>query len=95
MTQLTQREFQSLFEDYCDSYFALLRDVVTGVRGWEDAVGMLEAGDGAGWKLIFRMLARGSLYKDDGVSKLKVTCSRLVRDARDRFGDLNLGLDAD
>ena len=81
MSQYSQREFQTMFESFCNSDFKQLRQVTSQTPGWEGAVSMLEADGGAGWKLIFRMLGRGSLYESDGTTKLKVSCSRLVRGA--------------
>jgi len=80
-SQYDQKELQVMFESYCNSDFQMLRDTCKGIPGWKDACFVLESDNGAAWKLIFRMLARGRLFKSDGRTKLKITCSSLIRDA--------------
>lgn len=88
LSSFSQSEFQSLFESFCGNDFAKFREVCRETRGWEDTCGVMEADNGAAWRLIFRMLARGTLYETDGTTKMKISCRRLVRGAKGLFEDV-------
>jgi hypothetical protein len=47
----------------------------------------LERDDGAAWKLIFKLLAKGRLYDNDKQKPLQITGSGLVRENKDLFDD--------
>ena len=55
--QLSAEEWRSVFEDHCDSDFQTLREFCTSIPGYRDAVGALELGAGAGWRLLFKMVS--------------------------------------
>ena len=86
--QLSSREIQALFENACGSDFKAFREQISLLKGYSDAFILLEKDAGAGWKLIFRMLARGQLIDPDSKSKIKVTCNTLIRDGFDLFKDI-------
>eukprot|EP01041_Mallomonas_annulata_P000539 gene539-1032_t len=86
-SQLTQREVQTYFENYAEEDLPTLRACVMGTKGWEDAAKVLEMDAGAGWKLIFKLLARGRLYDNDREKPIKITASGLIRDSTDVFKD--------
>ena len=48
---------------------------------------MLEDNEGAAWKLIFKMLARGRLVDPETEKPLKVSCASLIRDNEVLFSD--------
>jgi hypothetical protein len=48
---------------------------------------MLERDEGAAWKLIFKMLARGRLYDSDRDKPLRVSGASLIRDNEILFVD--------
>lgn len=48
---------------------------------------MLEKDNGAGWKLIFKLLARGRLYDENKEKPLKITGIGLVREYKSLFED--------
>jgi hypothetical protein len=52
-----------------------------------DAVTLLERDQGAAWKLIFKLLARGRLFDNDKDKPLKITGSRLLREHKELFVD--------
>lgn len=54
---------------------------------WKEAFDVLEADGGAAWKLIFKMLARGSLYDEDRVTPIRLTGRKLVRESAELFKD--------
>lgn len=85
--QLNQREFQKVFETICDSDFQSFRLFVKSVKGWREGYEMLEANEGAAWKLVLKMLARGRLYDTDREKPLKVTGASLIRDHENLFFD--------
>ena len=49
---------------------------------------VLEKDNGAGWKLVFRLLARGRLTDPETDRPLLVTCNTLIRESEDLFKDL-------
>jgi len=85
--QLSQRELAQVFEELCDSDFQSLRTLVSSTPGWKDASQMLEEDEGAAWKLIFRLLARGRLASEISGKPLKITGASLVRDNGILFDD--------
>lgn len=48
---------------------------------------MLEGDEGAAWKLIFKMLARGRLVDPETSKPLKISCGGLIRDNESLFSD--------
>jgi hypothetical protein len=50
---------------------------------YKEASDKLENNDGAAWKLIFKLLARGSLYDNNREMQLKVTAGSLLRESAD------------
>mmetsp|Transcript_3131 Transcript_3131/g.2780 ORF Transcript_3131/g.2780 Transcript_3131/m.2780 type:complete len:423 (-) Transcript_3131:93-1361(-) len=87
LTQISQREFQRIYEVICTSDFQKLRQFVGSIVEWRDAYEILERDDGAAWKLLFRMLARGSLYESDRVTPIRITGRRLIKDSINLFSD--------
>eukprot|EP01035_Chromulina_nebulosa_P019335 gene19335-25199_t len=87
LTQISQREFQRIYEVICTSDFQKLRQFVGSIVEWRDAYDILERDDGAAWKLLFRMLARGSLYESDRVTPIRITGRRLIKDSINLFSD--------
>jgi hypothetical protein len=47
----------------------------------------LEKNQGAAWKLIFKLLAKGRLYDNDKEKPLPITGSGLVRENKVLFAD--------
>ncbi len=81
LKQLSAREIQPIFENLCSSDFKSIRSLVSSTKGYEDAYSMLERDEGAGWRLLFRLLARGMLTDPKTNDTLKVTCNSLIREA--------------
>ena len=81
LKQLSSREIQPIFENLCSSDFKSFRDWVSSNKGYGDAYFMLEKDEGAGWRLIFRLLARGMLKDPKTNETLKVTCNSLIKEA--------------
>lgn len=81
LSQITQKELIVIFENQCDSDFGTLRSFVGNIKAWKEAYEMLEKDEGAAWKLIFTLLAKGRLRENDDPSKtIKVTPSKLLND---------------
>ena len=78
---------QKIFETLCDNDFQSLREFVTSIDAWKDAVVVLEKDQGAAWKLIFKLLARGRLYDEDGLKPMKITGLGLIRENKPLFAD--------
>jgi hypothetical protein len=57
------------------------------VKPWSEGFEVLELEEGAGWKLIFKMLARGRLVDPDTNKALRISGSSLVRDNEALFKD--------
>ena len=57
------------------------------IKGWEESYEILERDEGAAWKLIFKLLARGMLYDSDREKPLKISGRSLVRDQELLFSD--------
>ena len=89
-TQLSVDEIGSIFENTCDSDFASFRDFVNSIPEWSLPSEMLEANNGAGWKLILRLLARGRLTDPQTGDRLKVTPSSLIKESKLLFEDVTL-----
>lgn len=86
-SQFKQREFQNLFEGNCQSDIIKFRGFLRSIKVWSEGVEMLERDSGSAWKLIMKMLARGSLFEDDKVTPCKITGRRLIRESKDLFID--------
>lgn len=56
-------------------------------RGWSEAIRILELDNGAAWRLIFTLLARGRLYDEDKEAPLRVRGRSLVRSFSVLFDD--------
>lgn len=54
---------------------------------WKDPISVLEKNQGAAWKLIFKLLAKGRLYDNDKEKPLPITGSGLVRENKLLFAD--------
>ena len=87
-TQLGVEEISNVFEDICDSDFATFRDFINSIQEWSLPSEMLEANSGAGWKLIFRLLARGRLTDPQTGGRVKVTPSTLIKESKVLFEDV-------
>jgi len=87
LSQLSQREWQSIYEKLCDSDFQTLRNFVGSISNWAEALNFLERDNGACWRLIFNLLSRGRLYDEDRQKPLKVTGSKLIREYASFFED--------
>ena len=87
LSQLSVRELQQVFETLCESDFQTLRLFVTSIDAWKDAVTILEKDQGAAWKLIFKLLARGRLYDDVLDKPIKITGKGLVKENKSLFAD--------
>ena len=87
-TQLSVDEIGNIFEKTCDSDFATFRDFVNSIPEWSVPSEMLEANNGAGWKLILRLLARGRLTDPETGDRLKVTPSTLIKESKLLFEDV-------
>jgi hypothetical protein len=87
LSQLNVRELQQVFESLCGSDFQTLRLFVTSIDAWKDAVTVLERDQGAAWKLVFKLLARGRLYDDVLERPIKVTGKGLVKENKSLFAD--------
>ena len=48
---------------------------------------MLEKNEGAAWKLIFKLLAKGRLYDNEKEKPLQITGNGLVRENKILFSD--------
>jgi len=57
------------------------------VDEWRDAAQVLERQQGAAWKLIMKMLARGALVEADGKTPVTVSGKRLIRENKELFVD--------
>lgn len=57
------------------------------IKDWGESYAMLEEGEGAAWKLIFKMLARGRLVDNETEKPLKISCASLIRDNELLFRD--------
>jgi len=80
-TQLSQKELVVVFENYCDSDFAELRTFVGSIKAWKEPYDMLEKDEGAAWKLIFNLLAKGRLRENDDLTKMvKIAPRQLIND---------------
>ena len=87
-SQVSCRELQTLFETVCNSDFQSFRDILSAIKPWEESLKMLECDNGACWKLIFRLLARGKLVDPVNNLPLKITCYSLIRDNLKLFEDV-------
>ena len=76
---LTHREWARIFELHCQCDFQTMRDVVRDVS--PKASALLEANEGEGFRLLFRLLARGRLVTSlDDASLVPITGRGLVRE---------------
>jgi hypothetical protein len=57
------------------------------IGAYKDSVSVLEKNEGAAWKLIFKLLAKGRLYDNDKEKPLQITGSGLVRENKVLFSD--------
>lgn len=57
------------------------------IKDWNESYVMLESDEGAAWKLIFKMLARGRLVDPETSKPLKISCGSLIRDNESLFSD--------
>ena len=57
------------------------------IDNWKDSVSVLEKNEGAAWKLIFKLLAKGRLYDKDREKPLQITGNGLVRENSLLFSD--------
>lgn len=57
------------------------------IGAYKDPVNVLERNEGAAWKLIFKLLAKGRLYDNDKEKPLQITGSGLVRENKVLFSD--------
>ena len=83
---LHERELQSLFELGCDSDFKAFRDFFVDIPAYRIPCEILDLEGNMGWKLLFKLMARGRLY-DRGVQK-KVSGRFFIRDSAALFADL-------
>lgn len=86
LRHLTQQELKEIFEDLCGSDFERLLSFCRSIGSWKGAVRVLERDGGAGWKLIFTMLAKGRLY-DNSRNPISLTCGKLIKDFPELFKD--------
>ena len=87
-TQLSVDEIGNIFDTTCESDFATFRDFIKSIPEWSIPSQMLEADNGAGWKLILRLLARGRLTDPQTGERLKVTPSTLIKESKVLFEDV-------
>ena len=83
---LHERELQSLFELGCNSDFKKLRTFFMEIPAYRIPCEVLDLQDNAGWKLFFKLMARGRLY-EEGTQK-KVSGRSFIRDSARLFADL-------
>ena len=80
----------STTSSYCDrmpNIVHTLHSFRRSIDKFTDAVALLERDQGAAWKLIFKLLARGRLFDNDKDKPLKITGSRLLREHKELFVD--------
>jgi len=76
--QLNHKEWQKIFESYCDSDFQELRRVVKSVS--KPASDLLESNQGEAFKLIIKLLTRGRLVDPEDGKPLPITGRGLIRE---------------
>ena len=80
LSQLSAKEWMTVFEKHCDSDYAALLDFAKSIPNYNDAVTVLSKDTGAAWKLIFKLLARGRLYDIEKQQQLKITGRSVVNE---------------
>jgi len=85
LTQLKQREWQRIFEELCSFDFADLRSFVQTIEPWKASAKLLEQNEGAMWKLIFKLLAKGRLFDEKKNKPLKVSGRSLLSEYREQL----------
>ena len=70
----------------CNAFISL--SLSSSIKEWKTGVEALEMDSGAGWKLIFKLLARGRLYDEARERPLKVTGAGLVAENKALFSDV-------
>lgn len=58
---------------------------VRSIKPWSEPLAVLELGNGACWKLVLRMLARGRLRDPSTNLSLKITCRTLLIENREEL----------
>jgi hypothetical protein len=84
---LTEKELRNIFETNCDSDFKQLRAFFRGIAAYKQACVVLDQDSNGAWKLIFRLLSRGSLVDERG-APLSFSGRRFIRDSAALFADL-------
>lgn len=85
LSQIKQKEWQRIFEELCSFDIANLRSFVQGIEPWKASNKLLEQDNGAMWKLIFKLLARGRLFDEKKNRPLIVSGKSLLSEYREQL----------
>lgn len=81
--QLSSKEFQQVYEKLCSSDFKEFLQFCNSIKPWSAPMSILQRNEGAAWRLIFKLLARGRLFDETKNKPLKVTGRGLIKEYSD------------